>query len=350
MERCLAPCPWAVRPSFSLRSHLSRSCSLRATSSWGLAEPTLATDAGAGLEGGPAGSEDETATTDALSDVAVDGLAEAQGPSSDAGSDAIADSGGEAGTGAPDAAAADGGDASDSGPPALLRPHRDLCSDFDQTTSPLGSGRARRRRRMGPTRSTRRTSSLHHTVSPRRTRPFSAPPGTRSRTSGSRSLAWQDESIIRFTRYLAKYDTVNNPAFTLAQLIVGSSGAEEFTLQLVLKGGEVSLVQVFTGTDGGQQQTSATGVGSLTTAEWATIDMLLDRRAASWTVSVSINGTLNILAQTAATPSNQNLDGRSWDDWRVTAVGGELNDVRQRDGAWLLRRWGIVCLASMQIR
>ena len=110
-----------------------------------------------------------------------------------------------------------------------------------------------------------------------------------------------------FHLFVKQYDGLTNPPIPVAQLTVGPTTAAAFSLDLVLKGGQLSLEQLFTGTDGGQQTTS-TAVGAVGSGVWVKVELLLDRSATNWTAAVSLDGVSKLTAQTVMTPSNQNLE------------------------------------------
>jgi hypothetical protein len=109
-----------------------------------------------------------------------------------------------------------------------------------------------------------------------------------------------------FHMYVAKYDTTTNPTIPFAGLTIGPSTPAAFSLEVSLKAGEMSLDQIFPG-DGGPQTTS-TAVAPIPTAGWVKVGLLLDRSGANWIATVFLDDVKKLQAQTAVTPSDQNLE------------------------------------------
>jgi hypothetical protein len=110
-----------------------------------------------------------------------------------------------------------------------------------------------------------------------------------------------------FHAYVKAYDASENPSVPIAQLVLGPSTTGAFSMQLVLKAGKVQLTQIFIGADGGVQ-TPTVDVTEVATGEWEAFDLVLDRRTASWTVNVLVNGTSQLLAEAAQTPAQANAE------------------------------------------
>jgi hypothetical protein len=226
--------------------------------------------------------------------------------------------GGDAATSPTDASSTDSGDATtsptdggDAGPPAFACPSPDptaiFCSVFDKETLPPWD--------WASDPITPKASEAADTVD------FLSPPngfnasnklllGTDTAQVASLGKPFTSLALhidYSFHMFIKQYDTLNNPAIPVAQLTVGPSTPAAFSLDLVVKGGELSLEQEFTGTDGGSQTTS-TNVGAVATGAWVKVELLLDRSATNWSAAVSLNDGLKLTAQTAATPSNQNLE------------------------------------------
>jgi hypothetical protein len=112
-----------------------------------------------------------------------------------------------------------------------------------------------------------------------------------------------------FQMFVKEYGTVVNPSIPLAQLVVGSAGdSSALSLDLVLKDGNLYLVQLFTGTDGGSQTTTPVTIAPIATSTWVHVEMLLDRSSTNWLVTVFIDDVSKLTAQPATTPSNTNIE------------------------------------------
>ena len=59
--------------------------------------------------------------------------------------------------------------------------------------------------------------------------------------------------------YLSTYDTTNNPPLPIAELVLSPSTAPTFSLQLLLRQGNLYLIQITLGTDGGVADNSHLG-------------------------------------------------------------------------------------------
>ncbi len=228
------------------------------------------------------------------------------GIASDAESGRDAGDGGGGGSDAGDAGTilSDGGFACPSSDPTVV-----FCSDFDKTTSP-------------PWEWAGAPTTKNGTVAVDTTDFLSPPNGFEASNAafvgavGTDTLAYVEQPFTSvdgridysFHAYVKTYDTINSPSLPVAQLIVGPQTSGALIIQLVLKKGELELVQLYTGSDGGAAQTTPVDAGPIATQEWGELELLLDRRATIWTITVFIDGVSKLVAQAAATPSNQNLE------------------------------------------
>ena len=266
--------------------------------------------AAGGDDGGPAdgSSADATLPADAKAPPGKDSAASED--ASDAGHDRDASDAGKAESDSGDAAT-NPTDAGDAGPAPFACPSPDgtviFCSTFDKATVPPWEWPS------DPI--TPKASEAADTVN------FLSPPN--GFAASNKLLLGTDTAQIAslgkpfassashidyvFHMFIRQYDAVTNPAIPVAQLTVGPSTAAAFSLDLVVKGGQVRLDQLFAGTDGGEQTTS-TSVGPVATGAWVKVELLLDRSATNWSAAVSLNDVAKLTAQTAATPSDQNLE------------------------------------------
>ncbi|MGO8995630.1 MAG: hypothetical protein ACLQVI_20155 [Polyangiaceae bacterium] len=254
----------------------------------------------AGL-GGDSSVVDATVTTDG--NVTNDGAVVETGSGDASGGDSGGVSGGDSG---------DAGATGDGGDGGFACPSPDLtvvfCSDFDHATTPPWEWSSDPITSEG----NETVDTTHHLTAPNG---FAASNSALVASSGYTiaSLGYQFTSIAGridyvFNMYVETYDTIDNPPIGVAQLIVGeTTPSSEFSLQLVLKGGQLELSQIFTGTDGGQQ-TPSTTVGAVATGTWVQVELLLDRRTANWTATIYLDGVSKLDIQTAITPSNENLE------------------------------------------
>jgi len=202
-------------------------------------------------------------------------------------------------------------DAGDGGPAnfscaALAGPGVAWCSDFDEQTDPpwgwssepvFGNG------------------SVAVDTTDRLSPPNAFAASNSTFLTGSATVASLGESFTSslghidytFEMFVKQYDTVDNPELPVAQLTVSPSSASAFSMELSLKAGTLSLVQLYTGTDGGQQMPSV-GIGAVSTGAWVHVEMLLDRTGANWTVEIFLNGVSKLTAQTPVTPSDTRLE------------------------------------------
>lgn len=112
-----------------------------------------------------------------------------------------------------------------------------------------------------------------------------------------------------FQMFVKEYGTVVNPSVPLAQLVVGLAGdSSALSLQLVLKDGNLYLVQLFTGTDGGPQTTTPVTIAPIATSTWVHVEMLLDWSSTNWLVTMFIDDVSKLTAQPVTTPSNTNIE------------------------------------------
>jgi hypothetical protein len=249
--------------------------------------------------GGDAATIDATAPSDGSADVSAppDGARDAgEG-------DAGKTDGGDAG-GPP-------GDAGDGGPSVFLCPSPDVsaifCSTFDKQTMPPWE--------WASDPLTAKGAEAVDTVN------FLSPPNGFA-ASNKLLLVTDSTQIVSlgkpltslalhidysFHMYVAKYDTVTNPTLPFAELTIGPATPAAFSLVLALKAGEISLVQIFAGTDGGGQTTSA-NVAPIATGGWVKVGLLLDRSGTNWFATVYLDDLKKLDAQTPVTPSDQNLE------------------------------------------
>ena len=295
-----------------MRSHARILLAGLLMTTWGCGGPEFVAAPGSGEDGGP-GSD--AATTDATltSDAAT--LADGAPRPSDAsdGATSATDSG-DAGTGATDGgdAGTKPGDGGDAGPAAFACPSPDpaavFCSTFDKTSSPPWD--------WASDPITPKAAEAADT-----TDFLSSPNGFAASNQGlivtnSAQIASLGKPLTSlalhidysFHLFVKQYDTVDNPSIPVAQLTVDPSTASALSLQIVLKGGALSFVQLYTGTDGGQQTTSPLSVGAASTGAWVAVELLLDRSGVNWTAQVFLDGVSKLIAQTAATPSSQSLE------------------------------------------
>jgi hypothetical protein len=112
-----------------------------------------------------------------------------------------------------------------------------------------------------------------------------------------------------FQMFVKEYGTLVNPSIPVAQLVVAQSGtSSSLSLELVLKDGNLSFVQLFTGTDGGSQTTTPVTIAPIAMSTWVHVGMLLDRSSANWLVTVFIDDVSKLALQPVTTPSNTNLE------------------------------------------
>ena len=269
-----------------------------------------------GGDGGPGPTDGASpfdgATTDGTTPIDASGLSDAAPIRNDGGKiqDAGDHGGSDGGSGESDASpidsgigdagpASDGGFACPSTDPTVV-----FCSDFDKTTAPPWDWAG------APT-------TPNGTVAVDTTNYISPPNGFAASntaflgTTGTEALAYVEKPFsslagridYSFRAYVKTYDTLDNPPVPIAQLVIGPTTTAQLAIQLVLKKGELELAQITSSSDGG-----AISAGPITSGQWGEVELLLDRRATDWTITISINGTPKLVAQSITTPSDQNLE------------------------------------------
>ncbi len=261
---------------------------------WGCGGPEFVAESGSS----DAGADTSVTSDAAAGDGAVpgDATASTDGRTPDDGAGL-----GDGGTGAKDAAT----DASDAGFSCASQAATVVfCSDFDEQATPPWNW-------AGAPTNTNGTDSADTTDY------LSAPNGFASTTAadltGSEILAYLTDDFsslagridYQFAMYVKSADSV--VSIPIADLVVGPQTTSALSLEIVLEDGELHFTQIFTGADGGSQSPTVT-IGAVSTGAWVHVDMLLDRSATNWTVSFAIDGATKLVAQTATTPANQDLE------------------------------------------
>jgi hypothetical protein len=218
---------------------------------------------------------------------------------------------GAAGQGSDASDAATGGDAGDGGPAsfscaATTSATVIWCSDFDEQADPpwgwaqdptFGSG------------------SIAVDTTDRLSPPNAFAASNTTFLTGSVSLASLGQQLSNvnagrieysFWVFVKEYDSIDNPLIPIGQLTIDPGGSS-LSLELAFQSGSLNLVQIYAGTDGGQQMPSI-GVGAMATGAWVEVDLLLDRSAASWKVSVSLDGVSNLTTTTPTSPASANIE------------------------------------------